>query len=67
MLPALFCCAIQKDRVTQGLPDSGGADRSLEVRLSAEDIVKLETAVPAAAISGSRYDKHQMAMLDREK
>ena len=40
---------------------------ALAVRLSAEEIAKLETAVPAAEIAGTRYDKHQMAMLDSEK
>ena len=40
---------------------------ALEVRLSAEDEAKLEAAVPAVAIAGNRYDKHQMAMLDSEK
>jgi aryl-alcohol dehydrogenase-like predicted oxidoreductase len=40
---------------------------ALDVRLSAEDVAKLEAAVPAAAIAGGRYDKHQMAMLDSEK
>ncbi len=40
---------------------------ALEVRLSAEEVTKLEAAVPAVAIAGSRYDKHQMAMLDSER
>ena len=40
---------------------------ALDVRLSADDVAKLEAAVPSAAIAGSRYDKHQMAMLDSEK
>lgn len=40
---------------------------ALDVRLSAEDVAKLEAAVPAAAIAGSRYDEHQMAMLDSER
>jgi len=37
------------------------------VRLSAEEIARLEAAVPATEIAGSRYDPHQMAMLDSEK
>ncbi len=40
---------------------------ALEVRLSAEEVARLEKAVPAAEIAGSRYDSHQMAMLDSEK
>jgi aryl-alcohol dehydrogenase-like predicted oxidoreductase len=40
---------------------------ALEVRLSAEEVVRLEAAVPAEKIAGSRYDKDQMAMLDSEK
>jgi hypothetical protein len=39
---------------------------ALDVRLSAEEVVRLEAAVPAE-IAESRYDKHQMAMLDSEK
>src|SRR5258708_39149048 len=54
------------DRVAQGLSDSGGRG-ALEVRLSAEEVVRLEAAVPAEKIAGSRYDKDQMAMLDSEK
>jgi aryl-alcohol dehydrogenase-like predicted oxidoreductase len=40
---------------------------ALEVRLSAEEVARLEAAVPAAEIAGTRYDAHQMAMLDSEK
>ena len=40
---------------------------ALELRLSSEEIARLEAAVPAAEIAGSRYDKHQMAMLDSER
>lgn len=40
---------------------------ALEVGLSAEEIAKLEAAVPATEIAGSRYDPRQMAMLDSEK
>jgi aryl-alcohol dehydrogenase-like predicted oxidoreductase len=40
---------------------------ALEMRLSAEEIARLEAAVPAVQIAGTRYDKHQMAMLDSEK
>jgi Predicted oxidoreductases (related to aryl-alcohol dehydrogenases) len=40
---------------------------ALDVRLSADEVARLEEAVPAAAVAGSRYDPHQMAMLDSEK
>lgn len=40
---------------------------ALDVRLSAEEVSRLEEAVPAAAVAGSRYDPHQMAMLDSER
>ncbi|WP_348266903.1 aldo/keto reductase [Edaphobacter sp. DSM 109919] len=40
---------------------------ALDVRLSKEEISKLEIAVPASEIAGTRYDSHQMAMLDSEK
>ena len=40
---------------------------ALDVQLSAEEIARLEAAVPASEIAGSRYDPHQMAMLDSEK
>jgi aryl-alcohol dehydrogenase-like predicted oxidoreductase len=40
---------------------------ALQVKLSTEEIAKLEAAVPATEVAGSRYDAHQMAMLDSEK
>jgi aryl-alcohol dehydrogenase-like predicted oxidoreductase len=40
---------------------------ALDVQLSAEEVARLEMAVPAAEIAGTRYDPHQMAMLDSEK
>jgi aryl-alcohol dehydrogenase-like predicted oxidoreductase len=40
---------------------------ALDVRLSAEEVVRLEAAVPATEIAGTRYDTHQMAVLDSEK
>lgn len=39
----------------------------LEVRLSKEEIAKLEVAVPVPEVASSRYDSRQMAMLDSEK
>jgi aryl-alcohol dehydrogenase-like predicted oxidoreductase len=40
---------------------------ALEVRLTPEDLTRLEQAVPATAVAGTRYDAHQMHMLDSEK
>jgi len=40
---------------------------ALEVQLSPEDIKRLEEAVPASSVAGSRYDEHQMKMLDSEQ
>jgi aryl-alcohol dehydrogenase-like predicted oxidoreductase len=40
---------------------------ALEVRLSVAEVASLEAAVPASEIAGTRYDSHQMAMLDSEK
>jgi hypothetical protein len=38
-----------------------------EVSLSPEDVASLETAVPASAVAGTRYDAHQMRSLDTER
>jgi len=40
---------------------------ALEVKLTAGEIAALEAAVPAEAVAGTRYDGHQMRMLDSEK
>jgi hypothetical protein len=32
-----------------------------------EEMARLEAAVPAAEIAGTRYDQHQMEILDSEK
>jgi aryl-alcohol dehydrogenase-like predicted oxidoreductase len=40
---------------------------ALEVKLSAEEIVEIEAAVPAEAVAGTRYDAMQMRDLDSEK
>lgn len=37
------------------------------VTLSPEDVARIEAAVPASAVAGSRYDEHQMRMLDSER
>ena len=41
--------------------------RALEVELSPADLARIEEAVPASAVAGTRYDAHQMRMLDSEK
>jgi aryl-alcohol dehydrogenase-like predicted oxidoreductase len=40
---------------------------ALDVRLAPDDIARLEAAVPPAAVAGTRYDAHQMGMLDSER
>ncbi|MBV9442871.1 MAG: aldo/keto reductase [Acidobacteriaceae bacterium] len=41
--------------------------RALTIQLSPDDIATLENAIPATAVAGSRYDEHQMRMLDSER
>jgi pyridoxine 4-dehydrogenase len=52
--------ARRRDRLAEAL----GA---LDVRLSAEDVARIEAAVPAGAVAGERYMAPQMAMLDSER
>jgi aryl-alcohol dehydrogenase-like predicted oxidoreductase len=40
---------------------------ALDVRLSADEVAQIEAAVPPEAVAGTRYDAHQMRMLDSEK
>jgi aryl-alcohol dehydrogenase-like predicted oxidoreductase len=40
---------------------------ALEIKLSQDDLARIEAAVPAAAVAGSRYDERQMQMLDSER
>ena len=40
---------------------------ALNVALTAEEIAAIEAAIPADAIAGTRYDAHQMQVLDSEK
>jgi aryl-alcohol dehydrogenase-like predicted oxidoreductase len=40
---------------------------ALRFQLSEEDIARIEKAIPAAAVAGTRYDEHQMKMLDSER
>ena len=51
-------------RTRAQLAESLGA---LKVKLTSEEIEALEAAVPAEAVAGTRYDAHQMRMLDSEK
>jgi aryl-alcohol dehydrogenase-like predicted oxidoreductase len=46
------------------LAESLGA---LRFELSKDDIVRIERAIPETAVAGTRYDEHQMKMLDSER
>lgn len=46
------------------LEDALGA---LRIHLSPEDLSRIEEAIPPTAVAGSRYDEHQMKMLDSER
>ena len=41
--------------------------RRLPVEGTAAEIAAIERAVPAEAVTGARYDPHQMASLDSER
>src|SRR3954452_4295650 len=51
-------------RTRTQLTESLGA---LGIDLSPEDLARIEATVPASAVAGTRYDEHQMRMLDSEK
>lgn len=51
-------------RTRRQLQESLGA---LELSLSAEELARLEAALPAHAVAGSRYAEPQMRMLDSER
>jgi len=51
-------------RTRKQLQESLGA---LRIQLSPSDLAQMEEAVPAEAVAGTRYDEHQMKMLDSEK
>jgi aryl-alcohol dehydrogenase-like predicted oxidoreductase len=40
---------------------------ALEVRLTPDEIAAIEGAVPPESVAGTRYDEHQMRVLDSEK
>jgi aryl-alcohol dehydrogenase-like predicted oxidoreductase len=52
--------ARRRDRLT----DAMGA---VDLRLTPDDLARLEAAVPANAAAGTRYDARQMQMLDSER
>jgi pyridoxine 4-dehydrogenase len=52
--------ARRRDRLAESL----GA---LDVHLSADDLARIEQAVPAEAVAGDRYNQHAMAQLDSER
>jgi aryl-alcohol dehydrogenase-like predicted oxidoreductase len=41
--------------------------RALDVTLTPAELARIEEAIPASAVAGTRYDAHQMKMLDSEK
>ena len=51
-------------RTRTQLAESLGA---LDVQLSGDDVARLEAAVPASAVAGTRYDENQMRALDSER
>ena len=40
---------------------------ALDLTLTREDIARIEETVPASAVAGTRYDEHQMRILDSER
>lgn len=51
-------------RTRKQLAESLGA---LRVQLSPADLAQIEAAIPPSAVAGTRYDEHQMKILDSEK
>jgi aryl-alcohol dehydrogenase-like predicted oxidoreductase len=51
-------------RRRQQLQESLGA---LDLKLTAEDLARIESAIPADAVAGTRYSEDQMRVLDSEK
>jgi len=51
-------------RTRKQLAETLGA---LKVHLSADEMAQIEAAVPAGSVAGTRYDAHQMQVLDSEK
>ncbi len=40
---------------------------ALDVKLAADEVAAIEAAIPPDAVAGTRYDEHQMKVLDSEK
>jgi aryl-alcohol dehydrogenase-like predicted oxidoreductase len=40
---------------------------AVEVELSPADLARIEDAIPPSAVAGTRYDEHQMKLLDSER
>jgi aryl-alcohol dehydrogenase-like predicted oxidoreductase len=40
---------------------------ALDLKLTPQDLAQIESALPASAVAGTRYDARQMAMLDSER
>jgi aryl-alcohol dehydrogenase-like predicted oxidoreductase len=51
-------------RTRTQLAESLGA---MAVTLTDADVTRIETALPASAVAGTRYDEHQMRVLDSER
>lgn len=51
-------------RTRKQLAESLGA---LELKISSADVAKIEAAIPASDVAGTRYDAYQMGHLDSEK
>jgi aryl-alcohol dehydrogenase-like predicted oxidoreductase len=51
-------------RTTRQLDEALGA---LALDLAPAELAAIEATVPAASVAGTRYDAHQMAMLDSER
>ena len=51
-------------RTRAQLAESLGA---LQVTLTPADVARIEEALPASAVAGTRYDEHQMRILDSER
>ncbi|MGH2411129.1 MAG: aldo/keto reductase, partial [Chloroflexota bacterium] len=52
--------ARRRDRLSESLA-------ALDLHLTADDLARIERAVPPGAAAGDRYDARQMAMLDSER
>ena len=51
-------------RTRTQLAESLGA---LQMALTPADLTRIEDALPASAVAGTRYDEHQMRVLDSER